>query len=178
MKNVCVMLFLLLFASASFGYDTDDAVVRWKSIVGVITALNVDNPVADIHSGTFPWHARSGRARVNLSTGAASFEVEGLVINGAIFSGTPGPITAVTGTLVCNAGEKTEAVLDTAKVPLSLRGDAEFSGNLGSIPSTCANPLFLIRIATPAGAAGLWIATGAERFTDGRHQWVTEDDRN
>jgi hypothetical protein len=55
-------------------------------------------------------------------------------------------------------------VLDTAAVPLSAHGDAHFSGNIGGVPASCGNPLFLIRIATPAGAAGLWIATGAERF--------------
>jgi len=85
------------------------------------------------------------------------------VIIGTPFSGTPGPITAVTGTLVCNAGEETEAVLDTPKVPLSASGDAIFSGYIPSIPSLCANPIFLIRIADPEGAAGLWIATGADR---------------
>jgi hypothetical protein len=137
--------------------------VRWNRIVGVITAVNVDNPVSNINSGTFPWSAQGGAARVNLSTGAASFQVDGLVINGAIFSGTPGPVSAVTGTLVCNPGDVTEAVLDTAEVPLNQQGDARFSGHIANIPAICANPLFLVRIATPAGAAGLWIATGADR---------------
>jgi hypothetical protein len=57
--------------------------VRFERIVGVITALNVDNPVGNIHSGTFPWTTRSGTARVNLASGAVAFEVDGLVINGA-----------------------------------------------------------------------------------------------
>jgi len=55
-------------------------------------------------------------------------------------------------------------------VPLNVHGDAHFSGRLQNIPVTCANPLFLVRIAAPAGAAGRWIATGTERFIgdDGR----------
>jgi hypothetical protein len=164
-KVLAVLLPLTLCAAAAFGFDNDDSVVRWKSIVGVITALNVDNPVGNIHSGTFPWHARSGRASVNLSTGATAFEVDGLVINGAVFSGTPGPIDAVTGTLVCNAGDNTQAVLDTTAVPLNVHGDARFSGHIAGIPASCGNPIFLLRIATPAtGAVGRWIATGAERF--------------
>src|SRR5262245_51001728 len=142
-----------------------ESVVRWNDIVGVITAQNVDNPVADISSGTFAWSAERGRARVNLSNGATSFEVEGLVINGSAFSGTAGPITQVEGTLVCNAGESAEAVLDTAPVSLSSQGDAEFSGAISGIPSRCSNPLFLIRIASPAQALGRWIATGVERST-------------
>jgi len=167
MKKVLALLLpLVLCASTAFAFDNynDDSAVRWKSIDGVITALNVDNPVGNIHSGTFPWHVRSGHASVNLSTGATSFEVEGLVINGAVFSGTPGPISAVTGTLVCNAGDQTQTVLDTPAVSLSAHGDARFSGSIAGVPASCGNPIFLIRIATPAGAAGLWIATGSERF--------------
>jgi hypothetical protein len=169
-KLLAVLLPLMLFTSAVVAHDNDDSVVRWKSIVGVITAQNVDNPVGNIHSGTFAWSARGGRASVNLSTGATSFEVDGLVINGTSFSGTPGPVSAVTGTLVCNAGDRTETAFDTAAVSLSARGDAHFSGHIAGVPASCSNPLFLIRIATPAAAAGLWIATGADRFIgdDGR----------
>jgi len=163
-KVLAVLLPLVLCASAVFAFDNGDAVVRWKSIVGVITAQGVDNPAGNIHSGTFAWSARSGRATVNLSSGASSFEVEGLVINGTTFSGTPGPISAVTGTLVCSPGEETQAVLDTPAVALSAHGDAHFTGHITGIPAVCDNPLFLIRIATPAGAAGRWIATGADRF--------------
>src|SRR5262249_41896307 len=159
----------LLLTSAAFAQDNgngnsngnsnDNSVVRWKRIVGVISAIdtnaeqsktNLDNRVGTIDSGTFPWEARSGQARVNLSTGAASFDVEGLVLNGTVFSGTPGPITAVTGTLVCNAGDTdNEAALDTAQVPLNAQGDASFSGRIENIPATCTNPIFLIRIAVP-----------------------------
>jgi hypothetical protein len=171
-KVLAILLPLALCASTAFAFDNDDDVVRWRSVVGVITAQNVDNPVGDIHSGTFPWHARSGRASVNLSTGATSFEVEGLVINGAVFSGTPGPISAVTGTLVCNAGDRTETVLDTPAVPLSAHGDARFSGYIAGVPASCGNPIFLIRIANLEGANGLWIATGGERFIgdDGKYK--------
>jgi len=163
MKKVCAVLCalssVLLLASA---YAGEDNVVRWARIVGVITALNVDNPVGNISSGTFPWTTRSGIASVNLNTGAVSWEVDGLVINGAVFSGTPGPITAVRGTLVCNAGAGNQTVFNTAQRPLSVHGDAQFSGKLNAIPTTaCGNPIFLIRIVQPAGAAGLWIATGA-----------------
>jgi len=103
MKKVCAMLCLLLGASMSFAQDTPH-LVRWQSIVGVITAQGVDNPVSsNIHSGTFAWSTRGGFASVDLTSGATRFHVEGLVINGTSFSGTPGPVPAVTGTLVCNA---------------------------------------------------------------------------
>jgi len=171
-KKLSVVLSLLLMTSSAFAdrYDgpyvvSGGSVARWRSIVGVITAQGVDNPVSSqIHSGTFAWSVRSGNASVSLTTGATFFEVEGLVINGTMFSGTPGPITSVTGTLVCNPGDETqELALDTYPVPLDARGNALFSGFIQNIPPVCGNPLFLIRIATPAGAAGRWIATGAER---------------
>ena len=169
-KVLAVLLPLTLMAASAFAFDLDDSVVRWNGLSGVITAPGVDNPVAGIHAGAGPWSVRNGRARVNLSTGFAFFDVDGLVLNGSNSSGTPGPVTAVTGTLVCNAGTTTPTILDTPAVSLNVHGDAQFSGQIAGVPSTCDNPLFLIRIATPAGAAGRWIATGTQRFIgdDGR----------
>lgn len=164
MKRMLAVVLTLMCASAAFAFDYDDSIVRWKNIVGVITSVGVDNPVAGIHAGATPWSVRSGRARINLTSGSASFEVEGLVINGGASTGTPGPITAVVGTLVCDAGLTTQAVIDTTAVPLNVHGDASFSGHLLNIPASCTNPLFLVRISSPAGAAGRWIATGTERF--------------
>ncbi len=143
MKKIFAVVLTLLCASAVFAFDSDDSIVRWKSIVGVITIPGVDNPVAGIRAGATPWTVRSGHASVNLATGAAFFEVEGLSING---------------------GSQTQVVLDTAAVALNAHGDANFAGHIQNIPLTCANPLFLIRIASPAGAAGRWIATATERF--------------
>ena len=166
MKKICAMLFMLLSASASFAQHGDDAVVRWKSIVGVIATQQDTNPVSkNIDSGTFAWSTAGGRARVNLATGAAAFSVEGLVINGTQFSGTPGPVTSVTGTLVCNVGTDQEFTLDTPPVDLSPLGNARFSGSLtnGQPISSCGNPLFLIRIFNIEQARGRWIATGAQR---------------
>jgi hypothetical protein len=156
---------LLLVGSASLviASDLSESDVRWNRIAGVITAINVDNPVGNVHAGTFPWTARGGRARVNLDTGYTTFDVFGLVINGTIFAGTPGPVTGVIGTLVCDPGDDTESVVDTPEVPLSSQGEAHFVGHLDGIPNSCTNPAFLIRISTPAGARGFWIANGTER---------------
>jgi len=176
MKKILALLLVLLPAFAVLADDEPNTArhtrfAHWQTMVGVITAQNVSNPVsANIDSGTFAWSARGGRAFVNLDNGFTSFSVDSLVINGTIFSGTPGPITAVTGTLVCNAGGPEEAALDTRAVTLSSRGDATFVGYIHNLPATCANPLFLIRIATPAGAAGRWIATGADRVVGGPRQ--------
>jgi hypothetical protein len=162
MKKVAAVLLCLVFcAAAALAFDSGES-VRWNSIVGVITAPGVDNPVSGIHAGAGPWSVHSGRARVNLNTGAVSFDVDGLVLNGSNSSGTPGPVTAVVGTLVCNPGAS-PVILDTAQVALNAHGDAQLAGQISGIPSTCNTPLFLVRIAVPAAAAGRWIATGAER---------------
>jgi len=165
-KKIALAGFVLatLCASSSFAAD-----VNWKSIVGVISAPSVNNPVGNVASGTFPWSVRAGEAHVDLATGKTRFEVHGLVINGQIFSGTPGPVQTVTGTLVCNAGDATEVESDTSDVPLDDQGNARFSGTIQGIPAMCANPLFLVRIATianpddPNAARGAWIATGVQR---------------
>lgn len=164
MKKLFLTLSLAVAACSAFAQT--NTVVRWQRIVGVITAPGIDNAVAaatdangntnSIHSGGLPWTARAGSARVNTSTGEGSFDVEGLVLVGGNSTGTPGAVTNVLGTLGCNPGTSEQAILDTGTTSLSTSGNAELSFRL-NVPSTCNNPLFLIR----AGAR--WIATGAIR---------------
>jgi hypothetical protein len=159
MKKICFLLPLVVCAGAFAQSNT----VRWHDIVGVITAPGVDNPVGQIHSGAGPWTTRSGSAHINLSTGAGSFDVEGLVLDGGNASGTPGAVKSVVGTLVCNPGSTTGAVeadIDTPAADLSAVGDAELSFRINA-PATCNNPVFLIRVA----GALKWIATGTRPTT-------------
>jgi hypothetical protein len=178
-KMWAVLLLLVLCASAVFALDNDDVVVRWTSIAGVLAGGNtkfpdgIGNPVGNLRSGNFPWSIRGGRASVNLATGATSFEVEGLVINGSPFTGTSGPVNAVRGTLVCNAsfnpGAPPQVNLNTTAVSLNVHGDAHFSGYIQNIPASCEYPLFLVRVATvttPGAESEVdrWIATAIGRF--------------
>jgi hypothetical protein len=130
--------------------------VKWRTVIGIIQAGNV---VAGIPGGGQPWSTLGGQASVNLSTGRIEFEVRGLVLAGGNTIGTPDAITQVKGTLVCVTGA-TPTAIDTPLVPLSDRGDAEFEGVIGPVPTTCnpTNVLFLVRI-----AADRWIANGAVR---------------
>jgi len=65
---------------------------------------------------------------------------------------------------LAGAGGNNQTVFNTDARPLNVHGDAQFSGHLNGAPTTaCGNPIFLIRIAAPMGAAGPWIATGADR---------------
>jgi hypothetical protein len=153
---------LLLALTASAAFAQDDSVVRWQRINGVITAPGIDNPVAGISAGAGPWTTTQGSARVNFRSGNVSFFVDGLVLAGGNSVGTPGAVTNVIGTLVCNPGSTTtpgQQVLDTPAVPLSAEGNAQFSGTFASIPA-CNKPVFLIRAGTR------WIAAGAIRITN------------
>jgi len=163
MKFTACLLFVAASALPSFAADT---VVRWQKVVGVITAPNVDNPVAGISAGTLPWTTRGGNVRINLTTGVGSFDVEGLVLNGGNATGTTGPITSVVGTLVCNPGGDTanspaQVVVDTPAATLNTLGNAELSFKL-NVPQSCTSPLFLIRIPQ---FGFRWIAAGAVRTT-------------
>src|SRR5262249_32446791 len=122
MRNI-LGLVLLLAPPALFAQQSDETVVQWERIVGVITAPGVDNPVAGIKAGAGPWATRDGHARVNLVTGRASFDVEGLVLVGGNATGTPGPVTTLNGTLVCNVGTGNQEILDTPEVNLSPEGN-------------------------------------------------------
>ena len=162
MKFAASLFIAAACAASSFAADN---VVRWQKVVGVITAPNVDNPVAGISAGTLPWNTRGGSVRVDLTTGFGSFDVEGLVLNGGNATGTTGPITSVVGTLVCNPGSDgtsnapAQMIFDTPAAALSPLGNAELSFKL-NLPTACTSPLFLIRIPQ----FGLrWIAAGALR---------------
>ncbi len=161
-----------VLAVASLASASDDPVILWRQIVGIIPAGNVvGSGTGAVMGGFAPWTTTSGVARVNLATGVAQFLVHGLVFAGTNFLGTPGPVTEVKGTLICDvdgsAGGGNSVLVETPAVPLSATGDAHFSGSLGSLPSVCQsgrNVAFVIRAAAFAGnpvPSGPWIANGA-----------------
>jgi hypothetical protein len=133
--------------------------VRWRTVVGVIQPGNV---VGGITGGGQPWTTLGGNASVNLAT--SQVEVRGLVLAGGNSIGTPGANTQVKGTLVCIVGA-TPVALDTVAVPLDSRGDAEFSGSISPIPTTCtpSNVAFLIRSVVNNN----WFAAGSVRTSTG-----------
>lgn len=149
-------LLMSILASAAAA-DT----VRWQTIIGIQQAGNL---VGNITGGGQPWTTTNGRAKVDLSKSRVDFEVEGLVLAGGNTIGTPGAITQVMGTLLCDPGGANMAI-NTPLVTLSPRGDAEFSGSVQPIPTTCtsSNTAFLILI-----PAGRWIANGSDRFSNGK----------
>jgi hypothetical protein len=66
MKKVFALLLpLALCATSAFAWVENATVVRWNSIVGVITAPAVDNPIASIYSGaTGRWIGTAGEHNI------------------------------------------------------------------------------------------------------------------
>jgi hypothetical protein len=148
--------------------------VSWRQLVGIIPAGNVvGSGTGTIAGGFLPWTTTAGFARVNLQNGEIKFTVRGLVFAGgspSITIGTPGPVTAVKGTLICDndgsASGGSSVLVETSSVPLSATGDASFNGTLGSLPAVCSSEsdiAFVLRVSGFGGNAveGPWIANGA-----------------
>ena len=169
-KNVFSLALLLAsFLTASAAAQT----ASWQEVIGIALANNVvGSGTGAITGGFLPWHTFDGKARVNLGTGEIQFFVRGLVFAAGapgITIGTPGPITAVKGTLICNAsgsaGGGNSVIAETPSVPLSSTGNAEFNGNIGPLPAVCSSQpdlVFVVRASVIAGNAveGPWIANG------------------
>ena len=137
--------------------------LHWQSINGIAQANNVVGTGSGaVTGGGQPWSAQQGRASVDLETGRVSFDVRGLAFAGGNAVGTPGPVTQVKGTLVCDtdgsASGGNSAFVSTPLVDLDDEGNARFDGVLPSLPPVCASETdvaFLITL-----ASGRWIANG------------------
>lgn len=175
MKQRMHLFSTVVLGLAFFAVNATAQTVSWKQIVGIIPAGNVVGSGSGAVTGGFlPWTTTTGAARVNLREGKIEFVVRGLVFAGGapgITIGTPGPVTAVQGTLVCDAdgsaGSGNSVLVQTPSVQLTSTGDAFFTGKLGTIPSVCsseADIAFLVRVTAFGGTAttqGPWIANGA-----------------
>jgi hypothetical protein len=178
----CACAVASLFAlSALMGIKSAAAQeLRWKTVMGVKqTGDQVGVGTGAVFGGA-PWETTGGSVKVNLNNGKVTFNVKGLILSvGSVPSrgitgvpiGTPGPVTQVKGTLVCdvegtaNGGNSVD--IDTPATTLDARGNAQFSGSfVTSLPPVCSSDddnAFLIRIVEPTTFANAWIAFGAVR---------------
>jgi hypothetical protein len=151
-----------LLWSSPAGADVGE-VLKWIAMPGIIQTNNVvGSGTGAVTGGGQPWTTLGGGAHVNLRTGRVQFQVRGLVFAGGNSIGTPGPVTQIKGTLVCDtdgsAGGGNSVLVDTPLVPLDARGDALFNGMVALDP-VCfgeSDIAFLIRTGT-----GRWISNGA-----------------
>jgi hypothetical protein len=139
--------------------------LRWQSVIGIAQAGNVVGTGTGAVTGAGVWSAQGGHVKVDPDKGKIDFEVNGLVLAGGNSIGTPGTVTQVKGTLVCDtdgsASGLNSVIVDTPPVDLSDEGDAQFHGSVGALPAVCATEpdiAFLIRAGATATAK--WIANG------------------
>jgi hypothetical protein len=180
-KRYAGVLVPLLALSAWMGINSAAAQeLRWKTVMGVKqTGDQVGVGTGAVFGGA-PWETIGGAVDVNLNNGKVKFKVKGLILSvGSVPSlgvtgvpiGTPGPVTQVKGTLICDvdgtANNGNSIDIDTPATDLDTRGNAQFSGTfVSSLPSLCASEnddAFLIRIVEPSTFANSWIAFGAVR---------------
>jgi len=143
-------------------YASPDDTLQWRSIIGIIQGNNTVGSGAGTATGApGPWSTQDGHVSVSLRTGQVDFDVRGLVLAAGNSIGTPGTVTQVKGTLVCDtdgsASGGNSVIVDTDLVELDDEGNARFHGKVG-LPVLCATEpdvAFLIRT-----ASGRWIANG------------------
>lgn len=156
--------------------QAENSLMKWERIEGVTVpgnAVTNNNVVAGVNSVGFSWSTSMGKATLNPLDGQVKFWVKGLVLGsqniptGGLVIGVPSPgVTAVKGTIVCNAAAPPPfglvVLVDTDEVSLSRQGDARFEGTV-NLPFVCDDMAFLIRVANPGFIFDQWIAYGAVR---------------
>jgi hypothetical protein len=169
--GICLLLSAHLILGNSMAQNSPAAAggqwVRWNDIIGIIAPGSVVGTGTTVTGWSQPWSTEGGSAEVNLTTGRVMFEVRGLALAEGIDIGTPGSITEVMGTLVCNTHgtNGTSVLVNTGLVSLSKEGNASFMGTV-SIPSVCqAEPdiASLIQASCSSSSGYCWIANGAVR---------------
>lgn len=139
--------------------------VRWETIIGTFFIGAIPgtsaNTVGGILGGGEPWSTLGGNASVDLLNSVVAFKVKGLVLAGGNTIGTPGTLTAVKGTLVCNPAATSPTIIDTPSVPLDAQGNASFYGSVSGMTAGCSASAVAFLIRVPAN--NHWIANGAVR---------------
>jgi hypothetical protein len=163
-KSLIVSAFALAAAVIGQNASADSGdILRWQSVIGIVQTNNVvGSGTGAVTGGGTAWSTRDGHVNLDLDEGGINFDVRGLVLAGGNSIGTPGAVVQVKGTLVCDtdgsASGGNSILVDTPLVGLGDQGDAQFHGNVGSLPAVCMSEpdvAFLIRV-----GSGRWIANG------------------
>ncbi len=161
-KSLAAALFALAGATAAHNAIAADDVVRWQSVIGIIQGGNVVGSGTGAATGApGPWSAKNGHVKIDLTNGNIEFDVQGLVLAAGNSIGTPGTVSQVKGTVVCDtdgsASGGNSIIVDTPAVTLDEQGDARFNGTI-TVPAVCSTEpdmAFLIRT-----TSGRWLANG------------------
>jgi hypothetical protein len=133
--------------------------VRWDSIVGIVVPGDtIGQGSGAVRGAESPWVALGEFAELSLTRENLRFSAQGLVLASGDAIGTPGYVTEVLGTLVCDTDGSAggdSVVVETPLVALDRHGNASFNGSVSPLPAEChAEPdiAFLVRVPpAPAG---------------------------
>jgi len=144
---------VLVAGSLAVGAWADDnAAILSSTLIGSAP----QQVIGGVNSGGLPWTVSQARVTLHRD-GKINVELDGLVL---VSQGTPGPITAVSATLVCGGSGGTVAGT-TAGVTLTVAGNAHISDKIAP-PASCIAPVVLVRAAavngTPLAQPGPFIA--------------------
>jgi hypothetical protein len=136
--------------------------LRWQSVIGIAAPNGiVGSGTGAVTGAPGPWSALGGKVKVDADRGRIEFSVDGLVLAAGNAIGTPGTVTQLKGTVVCDtdgsASGGNSVLVDTPLVELDDQGDARFNGRV-AIPAVCASEpdvAFVFRT-----GSGRWIANG------------------
>jgi hypothetical protein len=147
---VLVAVAALVFAIGASGSSREegngDALVR----SGLAPSVPTDPAFHGISAAGAPWVLRSSSVRLKES-GELDVRIHGLVLTA---TGTAGPVTTVSASLLCGADAQVGPTATTGTFPLSQRGDARIEARL-ALPATCLAPIFVIH---PNGGTTRYIA--------------------
>lgn len=155
---VLVAVAALVFALGASGGSKDDgngkgnrkgngdAVVRSTLAPSVPT----DPAFHGIAAAGAAWVLDHSSVRLKAS-GELDIRIDGLVL---VSTGTAGPVTTVSASLLCGADAQAGPTATTGTFPLSQAGDARIEAEL-NLPATCLSPSFVIH---PNGGTTRYIA--------------------
>ena len=114
--------------------------------------------IGGVPSGGAAWVVSKGHTTLN-GDGSLNLRVEGLLLQS---TGTTGPVTEVSASLVCGGSGGT-VVATTAAVALTPAGNAHIHDKV-TLPASCIGPSILVRVAaangTPVAQGPFIAATG------------------
>ncbi len=156
---VLVAVAALVFALNASGSSRDDgnrgkdgkdgdagALIR----SGLAPSVPTDPAFHGISAAGAPWVLRDSSVRLK-ADGELDIRIEGLVLTA---TGTAGPVTTVSASLLCGADAQAGPTATTRSFPLSQAGNARIDTRL-QLPATCLAPIFVIH---PNGGTTRYIA--------------------
>jgi hypothetical protein len=163
----------LAAASASLqAHSATPSLVKFSGAIGAdpLTAAggaDTLNVVRGVNPGGRAWVLRQLKATVG-SDGSIAARGAGLLLASGEPIGTRGGVTHVAATLFCGPANPTARTFSTTPFPLDTFGNFQIKGplsedgiNAAVMPTSCDNPVLLIRSANPStGVAGAWFAAG------------------